>query len=67
MLTTGVFGTQCYAGFDRNSWVAGTNETHRRDVREVQKSETKTDCQRREREYMDVDSLVCCSFLTLTL
>ena len=49
--STGIFGKQCYAGFDRDTWVARTNEKHRRDVCEVRKSETKTERQRREREY----------------
>lgn len=47
---TGIFG-KTYTGFDRDSWVACTNEKHWRDISEIRKALTKTERQWKESEY----------------
>ena len=38
----GVVGSMCYSGFDRTIWPPRTNDTHRRNVKEIMKCNTKT-------------------------
>ena len=64
--STSVFGKNCYAGFDRDSWLARTNEKHRRDISEIRKPLTKLRGNEKKVS-MGVDTLVYYSFLTLTL
>ena len=45
--STGVFGKNCYAGFDRTMWVLRSNERHRRDVAAIRTATTKTECKKK--------------------
>ena len=48
---TGFFGKMDYSGFQRNTWVHRTNQKHRDNIKTIIACSTKTERQRKEREF----------------